>query len=359
MPQIAGFRAGLWNAKNELERDPSRAVYRYAQAFTAGSRTLVRKSFFCAVQLSPFSERVVRPHEATDPGARERAIAGIKKVGMHTDAVLAGFRDKADEVERLFRGVDNGRPAVELTTPDGTNHKLWRVSSAEIIGKLRPLFAPKPLHVLDGHARWEGMLAYRDSLGDMPMYSSGNYAFACLVNLDDPALAPGPRHRIVRVDVKKEDALATPYFIVEKLPGAAADIGKQFAALADTVAHQPAFVCVFAGDADAYKLTLKPEVSPVAEGVSVNRVIQKYDPLVCDRLFLAKVAPNAPLETTLDAAKIRGEGITLGVVMKPLSVDQIVKVDEVGEVLPFGSTAFFPQVARMLAYVVDPNEDLV
>lgn len=377
MPQIAGFRGALWAESNvaqaaqpiadpkaklasgELVRDPSRAIYRYAQAFTAGTRTLVRKSFFAAVQLSPFAERVVRPHEATDPGARERAIAGITAAGIHTDAVLAGYRDAAGEVERLLRGVEVGRPMLETTTPDGTNHKLWRVSSAELIGKLRPLFAPKPLHVLDGHARWEGMLAYRDTLGDMPTYCSGNFGLACLVNLDEVALAPGPRHRIVRGEVKRDDALASPYFIVEKLVGAAADIGKQFAALADTVAHQPAFICVFAGDTDAYKLTLKPDISPVNEGVAIHRTIQKYDPVVVDKLFLAKIAPAAKVETTLDADKTRGEGIALGIVMKPLSVDQIVKVDEVGDVLPFGSTAFFPAVARMLAYVVDPNEDLI
>ncbi len=379
MPQIAGFRGALWdlskvaqasqpivdpNAKlsaGELVRDATRAVYRYHQAFSAGTRTLVRKSWFAAVALSPWTDRSVRPHEQTDPGARERAIAGIKAAGIHTDAVLAGYRDAAGEVDRLFRKPEGEGPTLDLTTPDGTNHKLWRIGSAEAIGKLRPLFAAKTLHVLDGHARWEGMLAYRDSLGDMPTYCSGNYGLTCLVNLDDPALAPGARHRIVRTAVKRDDALATAatYFIVEKLAGAAADLGKQFGALADTVAHQPAFVCVFAGDADAYKLTLKPDISPVAEGVTVHRAIQKYDPVVCDRLFLAKVAPNAPLETTLDATKVRGEGIALGIVMKPLSVDQIVKVDEVGELLPFGSTAFLPPVARLLAYVVDPNEDLV
>ena len=54
---------------------------------------------------------------------------------------------------------------VNVTTPDGTQHRLWRVSSNEVIGKLRPLFAPKRLHVLDGHARYEGMLAYAEKIG--------------------------------------------------------------------------------------------------------------------------------------------------------------------------------------------------
>jgi len=385
MPQIAGFRGILWNKidpklvaqpvaeprarldRGELVRDPTRAVYRYHQAFAAGSRTLVRKSWFAAVALSPWAVRDVRPHEATDAKARERAIAGIAKAGIHTDAVLAGYRDAAGETDRLFKKAEAERPLVDVTTADGTSHKLWRVGSAEVIGKLRPLFAPKKLHVLDGHARWEGMLAYRDQLAakaPLAQYASANYALACLVNLDDPTLAAGARHRIVRgTGAKRDDVLAKArrYFIIDTLAGAAKDLGKQFTALADTLAHQPAFVLVFPGDADAYKLTLSPEISPIAEGVSVHRAIQKYDPVVVDALFLAKVAPGASIETVLDPNVViaLGEGIDLGIVCKPLSIDQIAHVDEVGELLPFGSTAIHPPVARLVAFEPSPDEDLV
>ena len=385
MPQIAGFRGILWDtskvasaatpitepkarlASGELVRDPSRAVYRYHQAFSAGPRTLVRKSWFAAIALSPWAEGSIRPHEATDPKARDRAIAGIAAAGIHTDAVIAGYRDAAGEADRLFKKPESERPIADLTTADGTNHKLWRVQSAEVIGKLRPLFAPKKLHVLDGHARYEGMLAYRDQLAGkaaLATYSSANYGLVCLVNLDDPALAAGARHRIVRgAGAKRDDVLAKAkaYFIIDKLAGAAKDLGKQFAALADTVAHQPAFVAVFPGDADAYKLTLSPEISPIHEGVAVHRTIQKYDPVVVDALFLAKVAPAAQIETTIDpnAAIALGEGVEMGVVCKPLSIDQITRVDEVGELLPFGSTAIHPPIARLVSFAIDPDEDLI
>jgi hypothetical protein len=385
MPQIAGFRGILWNKldptlvgqpitdprarleRGELVRDPTRAVYRYHQMFPAGSRTLVRKSWFAAVMLTPWTDKEIKPHEATDAKAREHAVAGIAAAGIHTDAVLAGYRDAAGEVDRLFKKSESERAVVDVTTADGTAHKLWRVQSAEVIGKLRPLFAPKKLHVLDGHARYEGMLAYRDALAaktSLVQYSSANFGLMCLVNLDDPALAAGARHRIVRGSGAKPAAVlakAKSFFIIDKLVGAAKDLGKQFAALADTVAHQPAFVVVFPGDADAYKLTLSPEVSPIAEGVKIHRAIQKYDPVIVDALFLAKVAPGAQIETVLDpnAAIAGGEQVELGVVCRPLSIDQITHVDEVGELLPFGSTALHPPVARLVSYLVDPDEDVI
>src|ERR1043165_3029599 len=180
MPQIAGFRGALWDAskvdlakvaaeplthvkdrlaKGELVRDPTRAIYRYDQSFDAGTRTLTRKTIVCAVRLSPWSDGLVRPHEETNPTARDAAASSIAEAGAHCEPVFAGYRDPAREVDRWIRDADRGRPKLELTTPAQTQHRLWRLSSAEVIGKLRPLFAPKKLHVLDGHARYEGMLA--------------------------------------------------------------------------------------------------------------------------------------------------------------------------------------------------------
>jgi hypothetical protein len=210
------------------------------------------------------------------------------------------------------------------------------------------------------------------------MYSSANYGLAYLVNLDDPALAPAPRHRILRgLDAKGEAALARArtYFIIDKLAGAAKDLGKLQASLADTVAHQPAFIAVFANEPDAWKLTLKPDVSPTAEGVAVDRAIQKLDPIAIQYMFLDRVMPKAQVTTETDAqtalAALGGGGAAGGggaggggadavLVTRPVSVAQIAHVGELGQLLPAGSTAFHPPIAAgMINMVIDPDEDLV
>jgi uncharacterized protein (DUF1015 family) len=388
MAQIAGFRGALWDASKvqlatvvanpvtavkerlgngELVRDASRAMYRYHQIFENGGRTVTRQTLVCALRLEPWTEGHIRPHEQTDPTARDAATSAIHAAGAHTDAVFAGYRDAAREVDRLCRGVEAGRPTVEVTTPDGTVHRLWRISNAEVIGKLRPLFAPKKLHVLDGHARYEGMLAYANRLGadNLPQYSSAKYGLACLVNLEDPALVITARHRLVRNEgIKPASVLeaARKYFIVEKLAGAAKDVAKINASLAETVAHQPAIVAIFAGDPDAWKLTLKPDVSPVNEGVQVHRAIQKLDPVIVEHMFLARVVQTAASTTELDAAGVVqavANGAAIGMVMRPLPLDQVVHADELGALLPFGSTAFHPPLASLIAHVIDPDEDLV
>jgi uncharacterized protein (DUF1015 family) len=388
MPQIAGLRGVLPDpsklkevaaalggtgidvakglAAGTLARDPGRAVYRYHLVFSdpTTGRALVRKMFVCAARLEPWSEPLIRPHEATAPAATAAALAQIRASKLVSAPVLAGYRDAAAEVERQFRRIDGDRPTLEVTTPDRTVHRLWRVQNSELFGKLRHLFAPKKLCVLDGHDRYEAMLAYRDELaGRQPlaMYSSANYALMCMVDLGDPTLTVAPRHRAIRGAAPSQAALAAArkHFIIDKLAGAAGDLAKQRAALADTIAHQPAFVVSWPGEADAWKLTLSPDVSLISEGVQVDRALQKIDPIVADQLFVARAMPGARIEPVASAEDALAGKPDALVVMRPLTLEQITHVAEIGQVMPAGSTAFSPPLATgLVSAVIDPDEDL-
>jgi uncharacterized protein (DUF1015 family) len=358
---VKGLAAGT------LVRDAGRAVYRYHLVFadpTTG-RALVRKMFVCAARLEPWSDPLIRPHEATTPAATAAALAAVRTTRLVSAPVLAGYRDAATEVERLFRGVDGERPTFEVTTADRTVHRVWRVQSAELFGKLRHQLAPKKLFVLDGHDRYEALLAYRDELAakqPLAMYSSANYALMCLVDVADPTLIVAPRHRAIRGAAPSQAALATArkHFIIDKLAGAARDLGKQRAALADTIAHQPAFVVSWAGEPDAWKLTLSPDVSLVAEGISVHRAVQKIDPVVADQLFVARAMPGAKLEPVTSAEDALAGKPDALILMRPLTIEQITHTAELGQVMPAGSTAFAPPlVAGLVSAVIDPDEDLV
>lgn len=355
-------------ADGSLVRDPGRAVYRYQQTFAGPGRTFTRKAFVCAVRLSPYAEGMIRPHEATAQAARDAALARIRTHGAHTEPVLFGVRDKAGEVDRVFRKADAQRPTFEVTTPDGTQHRLWRVQDAEVIGRLRQYLTPLKLHLLEGHARYEAMLAYHDELeakAPLAMYASANYALGVIVPLEDAGIVTASRHRILGGTTAKRDdvlAAARKHFIVDKLAGAAGDVGKLLAALGESVAHQPAFIAVFAGDADAYKLTLSPEVSPIGEGITVHRALQKYDPVVVQQLFVERQLPGAQVTTETDAARAiaaLATGAAVALLVRPLSLDQIAHVDELAQLLPPQSTAFYPPTpSGLVSLVIDPDEDL-
>jgi uncharacterized protein (DUF1015 family) len=359
-------------AAGSLVRDAGRAVYRYHQVFAepVTGRALIRKMVVCAVRLEPWTEPLVRPHEATPPAAAAAALAAVRAGRSASAPVFAGYRDAAGEVERLFRKVDGERPLLEVTTADRTVHRVWRVQSAELIGALRSQFAPKKLCVLDGHDRYEALLAYRDELAarqPLALYSAANYALACVVSLGDPTLIAVARHRVIRGAAARQTALdaARKYFVIDKLAGAAGDLARLRAALDDTIAHQPAFVVVWHGEPDAWKLTLSPDISPVAEGIQVHRGLQKLDPIVADHLFLDRAMPGAQRESVISAeaalaARPDAAAASAVVIMRPLTVEQISHVVDLGQVLPAGSTAFAPPLAHgLVSAVIDPDEDLV
>jgi hypothetical protein len=99
----------------------------------------------------------------------------------------------------------------------------------------------------------------------------------------------------------------------------------------------------------------------VGEGVEVNRTIQRYEPVVVEHMFLRRVLQTSATTSTdaqgvLDAVK---DGAAVGIIVRPLPLNEVLHADELGALLPFGSTAFHPPLAMLLAYVVDPDEDLV
>ncbi len=353
-------------AAGALARDPSRSVYRYHTTFQGPGRLLNRKSFVCAVRLAPWVDGMIRPHETVSEVARAAALAEIRANQAHTRFVFAGVRDTAGEVDRLFRRTEGLPPTLQTTTPDGAQHTLWRVQDAEVIGKLRNYFTPKKLHVLDGHDAYEAMLAYQAELTakqEPTMYSAANYGLFCIVPLEDQALVAAARHKVIRgVTVKIDELLAAAkqHFIVEKLAGAAADVGKLLASVGESVAHQPAFVVVFAGEPDAWKLTLSPEVSPVHEGVTVHRAMAKHEPVVLEGLFISRLLPGAKVTTDTDAKRALEAGGQITVIVRAMSIAEIAHVDDLGQTLPPHSTAIFPPLANgLVSNVIDSNEEVV
>ncbi len=446
-----------WQDDGTLSRDGSRAVYRYHQVFASGGRTLTRKLLFAACKLAPWNEATIRAHEVVPVAARDAELARLRATGVQLQPLLGGYRDAAGEADRLMKRAEAERPIFEVTTADGTLHRVWRERRAEVLGSLRTLFAPKKITLLEGHARYDALLAYSEQLAAPATYAASNYALMALVALDDPTLQIRPRHRVIRMPAPSDPtappsggasregslavdrtappsggasregslavdrtappsggasregslavdrtappsggasregslavdpaappsggasregslaldrtavlAAARAYFVIEPLAGAARDAAKLTAALAETLMHQPGFVIAFAGDPDGYKLTLSPDITPADEGVKVHRAVQKLDPIVIDEMFLARALPGAKSTGELDVTAALAQldaGASAVIVTRPLALDQITHVAELGQTLPAGSTAVWPAVAAgLVLHVMDRDEDLI
>jgi uncharacterized protein (DUF1015 family) len=362
--------------------EAQRGIYRYHQIFRSdahGGRTITRRGFVAAVRLEPFASGVVLPHERTLAAPKQDRLALMTATRAYFSQIFALYEDPGGEVERVLRRVDDRTPDVEATTDDGVTHRLWRVADAELIGRLRRLFAPKKLYVADGHHRYETMLALRDRIAaeqPLGLYSSAQYASMFLVATDDPGLVVYPTHRIVHglpdVDPSAFLQKARELFIVERLPGAAGDADRIREAIAHTPGHQPSFAAVFAGDRDAWQLTLDPHVNPATVGLVGHPSVLRLDVTLLHGLILDRILGITPAaqeaQTNLryvkdtaaalaDIAAGRGQ---IAFIVNPGRVETVRQVADAGEVMPQKSTFFYPKLASGIVMArVEPDEDLV
>ena len=123
-----------------------------------------------------------------------------------------------------LRGVERAAPTLEATDADGVTHRLWACADAEVHGRVRRALAPHPLYILDGHHRYETMLAYRDELeaaAPLESHAAANYGLMCLVAADDPGLIVQPTYRLVHgvagLGIERLRAALAPDFVVEEV----------------------------------------------------------------------------------------------------------------------------------------------
>jgi uncharacterized protein (DUF1015 family) len=216
-----------WMADGSLREDPQPAIYRYEQIFSFdtgdGSRTYTRKGFFALIELSPFSDRVVLPHEHTLSGPKVDRFKLIKTTEAHFSQIFTLYRDAQGVAEAALERATTGAPDVDATTPDGCRHRLWVVTDAATIAAVVQALAPKQVMIADGHHRYETMVAIRDALrpaGAAPGTSQADFGPMFFARAEDPGLLVLPTHRMVHgLSEAALEALAErckPWFAVEQ-----------------------------------------------------------------------------------------------------------------------------------------------
>jgi uncharacterized protein (DUF1015 family) len=204
--RYANARAQLdtWLDEGTLRQDLRPALYRYQQSFTfvgaAGPQKYTRKGFISLIELSPFSARVVLPHEHTLSGPKVDRFKLIRATRAHFSQVFSLYRDPAGTIEAELDGACTAAPDVDATTPDGCRHCLWVVTDPAVIAAVARELAPRSVMIADGHHRYETMLAIRDDLrpaGVQLGRSLADWGVMFFARAEDPGLLVLPTHRMV------------------------------------------------------------------------------------------------------------------------------------------------------------------
>ena len=153
----------------------------------AGRTRVTRRGFLGLVELRPFSDRVVLPHERTLSGPKEDRL----KLFCATETNLSpGFMLYRDPGRSLDAPLAEGSVLAQFTSPDGVEHALGKVTRPAALRAVVDGIARSALLIADGHHRYETALRYCQHVaGTRPdAVPDGEHRFfmTFLANGDDP-----------------------------------------------------------------------------------------------------------------------------------------------------------------------------
>ncbi len=250
LPQAGGERRVhdqicAWRRDGVLVLDDEPAYYWLEERYVAPDGTQrTRGGFIGLVHIEPYEKHIVLRHERV----REQPVDGrlelLRATHAHLSPIFGAYHDAERRAERALLQGRDPEPMFDVTSDDGTRHRLWRCRSghAEVAAAL----ASSTVLIADGHHRYETALRYWRERGG----GDGPAAFlpVYLANADD-GLVIYPTHRVVSgvsddVAAGMADALRAQGLVVREVadPAAALAAVDGHAALAIAREGRPALL---------------------------------------------------------------------------------------------------------------------
>ncbi|MEA3377195.1 MAG: DUF1015 domain-containing protein [Chloroflexota bacterium] len=192
-----------WLEDGILMREEVPALYVLRQSFTLPDGTeKMRQGLIAALELVPFDEGTVLPHERTHSGPKVDRLNLMRATEVNFGHIFMLYPgDRINELLKEAVKKADGFEAQELFEKD-VAQEFWPVTDPEIIEAVREEMAPKRnLIIADGHHRYETALNYRDEMRekhpDAPANAGFNYRMVTFVSMEDPGLVILPTHRLI------------------------------------------------------------------------------------------------------------------------------------------------------------------
>ncbi len=152
-----------WQAQSVLLRDEAPAFYLYEEQYTDPlGETKLQRGIIGAVELHPYEDRVILPHEGTLKGPKLDRLALMEACEAAFSQIFALYSDPDLTAEGITDEVVQETPYFEVTDGQDVRHRMWVISDPHRVAALEAAFQGKQIVIADGHHRYETALAYRE-----------------------------------------------------------------------------------------------------------------------------------------------------------------------------------------------------
>ncbi len=184
-----------WISSGAMKFEETPAYYIYEEIFTVSGEEKHLRGIISAVELVPFSEKIVLPHEETLSKAKADRFSLMSETHANFSPIYFLYMDEKKTVNKIMTEVCKSAPDESFKTADGIIHNVWVLTDKTLCAKIEESFKDKQLFIADGHHRYETALNFSKTLPDN---ESAKYVMAFSVEMDDPGLVVLPTHRIVK-----------------------------------------------------------------------------------------------------------------------------------------------------------------
>jgi uncharacterized protein (DUF1015 family) len=365
-----------WLKDGVMTRETNPALYVLHQAFhLPDGQQYTRRALIAALELTPFDEGIVLPHERTLAGPKLDRLNLARATQTYFGNIFMLYPDDENRVNALLEeAVENTLPTVarDLYESD-VEQRFWVVTDPQKIAAVTATMAPKAnLIIADGHHRYETALTFRDEMRsrhpDAPATAGFNYRMVALVSMSDPGLVILPTHRLIHSFTAKTSGQviegARAHFEVTSV----ADRSALEAALAGATPQAPR-IGFYDGDYYVFALQslqvmaeLFPDRDPAWRMLDVSIL---HEVLIERVMGLSKESVERKenieylREVDMGYEQVASGDANFIFVMNPTRMAEVRACTTAGVKMPQKSTDFFPKViSGLVALPVSPEERL-
>ena len=315
-----------WRSEGVLVDDsqPSFTVYRMDAPDENG---VIRHTtgVIGAMELTRPGEGDILPHEFTTPKAKSDRLDLLRSTRSNLSAVWG--LSPARGLTALLESTEAPLCRFEA---DGVTHSVWRITDTARIDAIRSAIGSAPIVIADGHHRYETSLAYRDERRESD--GNGGQADAVMtfvVELVEDELDVGPIHRLLSDLPEGFDLRGAfdPFFEIEAFTFTDAPTVHRIQELGGLVLVLPG---------DAWLLRPRPETISATRDLDSSRLDLALASLPAHGLVYQHGVEH--IRSAVDSGAAQA-----GVLLRPVTIDQIIEIAEGGEKMPPKSTFFAPK----------------
>jgi uncharacterized protein (DUF1015 family) len=362
-----------WQAEGALVRDAAPAFYLYEEQYTdplGGARA--QRGIIGAVELHPYEDRVILPHEGTLKGPKRDRLALMEACEAAFSQIFALYSDPDLTVEKITDAVAQETPYFDVNDGTGVRHRMWVIDDPARAAAISAALQERQIVIADGHHRYETALAYREE------YRAAHGADAeapaervtmFLANTQASELTIVAAHRMLeKLPRGTWDRLATcpvrPFSVATVVlsAGSDAEVARTMVEMLDRWKDRAIAFLAYGRERSAYLLLMEKDTPlPSGYGEGHSETWKRLGVAVLHNLLMPEVlgltGSYAESGENVTFTRYAEEAVALveagkqemALLLNPTGVDEVMAIAQAGDRMPQKGTYFYP---KLLAGIV-------